>query len=140
MPVPLADPSDVAGIWRPLTDAEVIVAEGQIRFASAIVRQQVSSVDARMLAGILDGDLVRGVVASMVQRVLMNPERNTEVSIDDMRMKKSDSVASGDLYLSATELALLQPASVVGSASAGAFTIRSPAVPSYAWRDTWLTI
>lgn len=138
MPTPLADPDDVAGIWRPLTTAELAAAEGQIRFASAIVRQQVPSVDARLAAGTLDPDLVRGVVASMVQRVLMNPDRNSEVAIDDMRLKKDASISSGNLYLSAAELALLQPVSVAGSASAGAFTIRSPAVP-VRWFDPWVS-
>lgn len=129
MASPLADPQDIEGIWRGLSDAETVIATGQIRYASAMVRQQVPSVDARVEAGTLDSDLVRGVVASMVQRVLMNPGRNRVVAIDDTRLEKDASISTGELYLSATELASLQPSSVVGSSSAGAFSIRFPGVP-----------
>lgn len=129
MAVPLAETSDIEAIWRPLTDAETAVAWGQIQFASAIVRRKVPLVDARLAAGSLDWDLVRGVVASMVQRVLLNPERNSEFSVDDVRVKKDASVASGGLYLSGDELILLLPVSTAGSTTGGAFSIRTAAVP-----------
>lgn len=134
----LADADDVQAIWRPLTDAELAVVLGQVRFASAIVRRRVPSVDARLAAGTLDADLVRGVVASMVKRALLNPDQNIEVAIDDMRLKKSDAV-SGELYLSDDELALLRPNSLIGSTTGGAFSIRAPAAPyrSPGWFPGW---
>jgi hypothetical protein len=139
MPLPLADSTDVSATWRPLTDSEALAVDGLIRFASAIVRRQVPSVDVRLAAGTLDSDLVRGVIASMVQRALVNPDRNRVVGVDDMRMEKDPSAASGELYLTDAELALLRPISLVGSTTNQAFNVRTPAAPfrSPGWFPGW---
>lgn len=121
----LAGIPDVEHAWRTLTDAETLVAATRLTFASAIVRQEVSDVDSRILAGSLDAALVAGVVADMVIRVLRNPEgwSQQQYSIDDYSEtnRRDEALSDGSLYLTQAERALLMVR------LGGAFTI----VPSY---------
>lgn len=71
--VPFADEAVLADGWRPLTDAEAIRAPVLLAKASRIVRSEIPSVDARILAETLDQALVADVVCDMVRRVLAVP-------------------------------------------------------------------
>lgn len=110
---PLAVPTDVAGLWRPLTDAETTVAMTLIDYASRIVRASVQEIDERITAGTLDAELVAHVVASMVVRFMRNPDgkRSGTKSIDDYTTSWTydQVVSSGHLVLLPAEASLLAP-------------------------------
>lgn len=73
MPAPFATVDDLPKGWRPLTLAEKARAEGLLGKASRAIRAELPSVDARILAGRLDPDLVTDVVCDMVRRQLSTP-------------------------------------------------------------------
>lgn len=119
---PLATPEDVAATWRALTAAEEDVASALIDEASLIIRQRVTSVDARITAGTLSADLVASVVARMVRRLMQAPPPGMQSwTVDDYTERYTEVVAR--LVLDGDDLDLLSPA----GATTGAFTIR----PSY---------
>lgn len=81
MPAPLADPSDVADLWRPLVDTELGRVANLIVKASARLRQQCPfDIDARISLYSTDPespvalspDIVADVVAGVVKRFLVN--------------------------------------------------------------------
>lgn len=74
MAEPFAAPADVEALWRPLSDAEVNVANSLLRIASRIVRTNFPDVDARISAGSLAAEDVADVVALMVKRAMQGPE------------------------------------------------------------------
>lgn len=100
-------PEDVAAGWRPLSDAEVIVAETQIGEALVLLSGKVPSLASK------DDDLVALVVKKMVRRYLKNPEGyriDPGSSIDDYTEgggTRDSSLSTGELYVSDDELSLL---------------------------------
>lgn len=105
----LAIADDIAGMWRPLSAAEYVVATNWIVRASAMVRFNVPGLDARIVADPNLGVLAKGVVVDMVLRVLKNPDGKLEESIDDYRYRRDSATSSGALYLSAAEQSSLVP-------------------------------
>ncbi|AYR00890.1 head-tail adaptor Ad1 [Arthrobacter phage Hestia] len=111
-------PEDVAAGWRPLSDAEAVVAESQIGEALVLLGAKVRDLAAK------DEDLVALVVKKMVRRYLKNPEGyriDPSSSIDDYTEgggTRDSSVSTGELYVSAEELSLL------GVRTGGAFEVR----------------
>lgn len=95
-------PEDVAAGWRPLSDAEAIVAEAQIGEALVLLGATVPDLPAK------SEDLVKLVVVKMVRRVLKNPEgyRIRNESIDDYTEGGTvdASLSTGELYASPEEL------------------------------------
>lgn len=85
MAAPLAIPSDVEDLWRPLTPADYPRVPNLIDKASALLRQRLPWVDARVTrfrldptdAGGLDPLTVASVVATVVKRFLVNPDGAT---------------------------------------------------------------
>lgn len=73
MAEPFADAADLASGWRPLTAAEAERARELVAKASRYLRAEFPQVDAKILAGLLDPDLVKDVVCDMVRRVLPIP-------------------------------------------------------------------
>lgn len=80
---PLAQPSDVADVWRPLTDAETAQVANLIAKASAKLRQLAPwDIDARIALSTsnptnpmaLQAEVVADVVATIVKRLLVNPD------------------------------------------------------------------
>ena len=104
-------PEDIAAGWRPLTDAEVITAEGLIDEASILLHVLVPGVD------LLDEALVRFVAVRMIRRVMKNPGgyRIRNESIDDYTDGGTidSALSTGELYASDQELGWLgvKPAS-----------------------------
>ena len=104
-------PEDIAAGWRPLTDAEVITAEGLIDEASILLHVLVPGVD------LLDEALVRFVAVRMIRRVMKNPGgyRIRNESIDDYTDGGTidSALSTGELYVSDQELGWLgvKPAS-----------------------------
>jgi len=128
---PFAEASDVAAIWRPLTDAEVSVATARIDQASRLVRRKVreitgTTLDALITAGTLTVDDVKDVVTEMVLRTftLGAYVKQQSVSVDDGSTSNTiDSSVSGKggIYLLDDELSALVGS--VGRLNSGAFTI-----------------
>lgn len=90
MQTPYADVQDVASIWRPLTDAEVIVVAARIMMASRLVARKVrqltgSSLDDLVDAGSIDADDVRDLVAEVTLRAVSRPGfvRQEMETVDD---------------------------------------------------------
>lgn len=108
MPNP-ATITDLEQRWRPLSAAEVVVAQALLDDAWAIVKREVPDVEDRLLEGTLDEQLVIRVVCSMVLRVMRNPEGKRQEAIDDYSYTRDESTATGDLYLSDADRALLAP-------------------------------
>lgn len=134
---PFAQPSDVAAIWRPLTDAESIVAYGWLEEASQQVRDEVPdvgglTVDERIADGSLSADTVRNVVRRMVLRVLQNPESLRAITEQTgpfaVTKTKDSSVSSGEMFISARDMARLM--SKRGATGQTAFMI-NPASPAF---------
>lgn len=96
-------------LGRALSPSEGVTANAYLEQASALLRLRVPSVDSRITAATLDPELVAGVVADAVIRVLRNPDGKVQESIDDYTYRRADAVADGSLYLTASEIASLSP-------------------------------
>jgi hypothetical protein len=134
---PFAIPADVAGIWRPLTDAETAVVTNRIAQASRRIRAEVPlvdglTVDERIDFGTLDAALVKDVVVDMVKRLVSIPGylRQRSVTVDDGTTSETydSSVSGGELFISDREMDLL-----VGrrTSRSRAFTITPGPGPSW---------
>ena len=114
--MPYANPGDVAGGFRPLTDAEALIVPTLLDRAEAILLATVPSVPARLTAGTMSVEVLVAVEAAMVERVLRNPggRRQESQSIDDYTTSWTidTAVSSGALYVSDGEVALLSPPAV----------------------------
>jgi hypothetical protein len=120
----LAQVDDLTDVWRDLDAAEVGRAASLIRFASAYVRDEIPSVDARIASGTLQADTVAGIVVSMVQRAMGNTDGvlTRSRSIDDYSesFTYDRAVSSGELMLTDSERARLTGRGRAGSATNGA--------------------
>jgi len=116
----LVTPDDVAVGWRPLSGAEVLVADGLITEALVLLSVAVPGFDSG------DSRVARLVVCRMVRRVMKNPDgyRIRNESIDDYSDGGTidSALSTGELYVSDQELGWLgvKPA----SAASRAFEIR----------------
>lgn len=120
----LATVEDVEALWRPLTTQERTKAQLLLGYASATVRRKVPRVDDRIAAEQLNEDLVTGVVASMVARVMRNPEgwrtETQQAGPFQEQNTRDPELASGELHMTEAELDLLSPDSTgVGSIRLG---------------------
>lgn len=111
--LPFADPMDVQGIWRTMTDDELSAAAAWIAEASQQVRDEVPDVagldvDERIAAGLLAEATVRSVVVRMVRRVMVNPDGDSSVTEQTgpfaVTRTKSSAMAGGALYISSSEM------------------------------------
>lgn len=109
----LASVEDLETVWRPLSDDEAAAAGQWLSWASALVRAEVPSVDARIASGVLSADLVSSVVVAMVQRAMLNPDGAKSVmeTVEDFSRQVTIG-GDGDgtrLFLTDRELRLLSP-------------------------------
>lgn len=118
-----ADYTDVQGIWRTLTDQEIITVTARIAEASQMIRDEVPlvngmDVDERILSGSLNAATVRNVVVSMVERVVVPARfvRQESSTVDDGSESRTidSSVSSGEMFISPNELRRLMGRRVVG--------------------------
>jgi hypothetical protein len=150
MAVPLAQVSDVAAVWRPVTDAdEVARVTYLLGLASAKLRSVLPNIDVRIglvppdpLA--LDPVLVAGVVAGMVKRVVVNPEglqssTRTVGPYSESKTHGAQGYGSGELVVTAEDIAQLlpvQPRSGVRTIQTG---LSDRMVnPERRWRRPWI--
>ena len=103
----LATVADIEAEWRPLSPDEQGGAQARLDRASALIRNAVPNVDARIASDDNYRLLAAGVAVDMVLRVLKNPDAKSEEAVDDYRYKRDASVAGGNLYLGDDELSLL---------------------------------
>jgi hypothetical protein len=118
-----ADYTDVQGIWRTLTDDEIITVSARIAEASQMIRDEVPlvngmDVDERITAGTLNIATVKNVVVSMVERVVVPARfvRQESSTVDDGSESRTidSSVSSGEMFISSNELRRLMGRRVVG--------------------------
>ena len=110
-----ASTDDVETLFRPLSDTEDGQAERLLRMASNLIRQKVANIDVRIAASVapqagvvpIDPEIVADVTASMVVRVLRNPQGVKAEGIGPASATYDDRVAAGFLYVSPDELSLL---------------------------------
>jgi len=103
-----ATPGDLAARWRPLAPDEEARAGVLLADASAVLRATDDTLDARIAAGVLDPNLVRGVVCAMVKRAMvagLDVEGVTQQSQTAGPYAASVSYAnpSGSLYVTRAE-------------------------------------
>lgn len=114
---PFAEASDLEAIWRPLTPAEKIVAEGLIAQASMQLRARIPNIDALIAADAtgMKAELAIAAVVNAVKRVMQNPEGwlSESEAYDDFKVdKRRDSALStGGLYIFEGDLVGLLPRS-----------------------------
>ena len=99
--------SDLEERFRPLTDAEKINATALLSDAWERAQAKVPGLQARRDAGLLSDGLVTSVVAAMAVRVLRNPEALKAWIVDGDSFTRDNAVASGLLFITADEIALL---------------------------------
>lgn len=113
-----ATTDDIVARWRPLSEAETVIAETRLADAWRKIRREVPTLEARLEEGNLD--LIEDasqVMADAVIRVLQALERNGirkgSVSIDDhARSWELDATVRAELYFTDDELASLAPVEV----------------------------
>ncbi|MGW8565660.1 hypothetical protein [Isoptericola sp. NPDC055881] len=100
-----------------------LIAKAELRLVSIV-----PSVPARIEAGTLAVELVRGVVEDMVLRVVRNPKALRSLGLDDFQATIDNSTSTGLLYVSGEEESLLAPKSPssVGSIRLGVPAWRLP--------------
>ena len=108
----MANPVTVADLearWRPLSAQETINADAFLGDAWALLLGRRPNIEADIAAGTVSTQDVVRVVSAMVLRVLKNPDGWADEAIDDWRGKRAAAVASGELYVSPSELADVTP-------------------------------
>ncbi len=118
--------TDLEARWRPLSADEQTVAQAVLEDAWVLLLSRAPAVEARQADGSLAVGAVIAVVSAMALRVLRNPDGYVSQTVGAFSYQRSDS-ASGGLFVSADELALLSPTGT----TVGAFTIRQTAVPTW---------
>lgn len=119
---------DLAARWRPLSTAEQAQATVLLGDASAIVRAEVSTVDAQITAGTLDAGLVLAIVCGMVKRAMIAGDMSEGVSAQQetagpFAHQQTFSNPMGNVYLTKQDRRLL-------GVSSRAFTIDTAPVDS----------
>jgi hypothetical protein len=122
-PVPFADPGHYAVRTGQTLDSTQMAQVGVLLDeASALLRERVSDLDARLAAGTLAAAIPKGIVCDMVFRYIANPTRASSVGTGPF-VSTYASVNARGLYVTDDELAALAPASAAG-AGAGVGSIR----------------
>jgi hypothetical protein len=107
-----------------LTPNELRVAASKLDNAYYQILAQVENVEARLSGAEYDAtfrSLVVEIQCAAVGRFLKNPDGKYEESSDDYSFKRDAALATGEIYITDSELARLAPRS---KANSGAWTIR----------------
>jgi hypothetical protein len=108
----MANPTTVADLearWRPLSAQEAINAEAFLGDAWEMLLSRRPNLEATIADGTVSAANAVRVVSAMVLRVLKNPDGWEDEAVDDWRGKRAAVIASGELYVSSTELADVTP-------------------------------
>lgn len=115
---PFADAGDVAARWRPLTDAETVVASTLVVDASTLLRQRFPGIDDQVTSGAVDPNILTMVVAGMVKRALVAPDDGVSQESETVGpYSRSQSFANPmrNVFLTAADITLIlgyQPGAV----------------------------
>lgn len=101
--------ADVVSRYRLLTDAETTVATTLLGDAWEMLLGRRPTLEADITAGTVSVSTVVRVLATMVIRVLRNPNGYLQESIDDYTYRRDAAVSAGLLYLTSDELADITP-------------------------------
>lgn len=113
--MPEVTAEDIAGAWRPLSEAEKQVIPGYSSRAWTRIKASVLDIEDKLAARppVVTEATVQDVMVSMIIRVLKNPDSARQISKSADDWSKSitvdASVSTGELYLTAYELELLNP-------------------------------
>jgi hypothetical protein len=115
----VVEQADIEKVWRPLTAEEAALIPGLSNRAWLRVQARFPAIEADTdpfppaIAPLISPALVVDVMASMIVRVLKNPEslRVRSESIDDHTDAATldATISSGEMYLSESEAAMLTP-------------------------------
>lgn len=114
--------ADIEKVWRPLTADEAVLVPGLSNRAWLRVMARFPDIEVTTAPvppatePLVSVDLVADVMASMIVRVLKNPDSVRSDSVDGDTTTLDAAISSGEMYLTADEVVLLTPA---------------PAVPAY---------
>lgn len=108
-PAPLATVGDVVELFRPVNPAEESLIAALLRRASAIIRNNIPDLAAKIAAGTLSADLVGLAAINMVLRVVRNQHNLKSETVGPFTRTFDTSAAGGLLELTAADLALLTP-------------------------------
>jgi len=121
MPVSVT-PEDIAGVWRPLSEAEETIVPGLANQAWIRMLVPRPDLEAQITEGAVAAESVASAMISMIIRVLKNPDsvRQLAKSYDDWSRSQTfdSSVSTGELYVNEHELALITPRPTVQPAGA----------------------
>lgn len=120
----LAVAADVIGMFRPLSDAETTLAESLILRASAMLRNNAPTIDARIAAGTLDPVLASTAVAQMVIRVLKNPNSYRQQTTGPFSVTYDKDWACGFLTVLQADLDTIADTSAESRPPASTITVR----------------
>jgi hypothetical protein len=104
-----ATSNDIMARWRPLTHEERARAGVLLGDAWVTILGRRPAIEADMSAGTVLKQTVTKVICQMVLRVMKNPDGYDEESIDDWRGRRNALAASGQLTITAEELADITP-------------------------------
>lgn len=113
---------DVESRWRTLTPAEASIADTVIEDAQDILESAAEDLGLEFASTPRSERTYKRIVASMVIRVLKNPDGLLSETIDDYTYRRDSAVSAGALYASASEVDQLR--APTGRARRGAFSIR----------------
>jgi len=102
--------TDVADLWRAMTDAEKRRCELKLSAAWAELKRRVPGFLARVNSGDIEQDILFKVISEAVEEVMRNPEKYIEVSVDDFRGRRGESGSKSKNLFSDEDLELLAPA------------------------------
>lgn len=111
--------ADIEKVWRPLTTEEGALVPGLSNRAWLRIWARFPDIEANTAPvppatePLVSMDLVADVMASMIVRVLKNPDSVRSDSIDGDTTTLDAAISSGEMYLTADEIALLTPAPTV---------------------------
>lgn len=114
MPVSVAK-ADIEQVWRPLNTEETSLVPGLSNKAWRRVLAHFPDMDSSITftspatAPLVSPDLVKDVMTDMIVRVLKNPDSVRSDAIDDHTTTLDAAISSGEMYLTADEVALLTP-------------------------------
>lgn len=121
---------DIADRWRPLSAEEDAVAGVLLEDAQALLDVKLPRLEAQVAAGVVPERLVTAMLVEAVQRVLRNPDVQTNLQLGadgslgvGYAVARATEVARPRLELTEADLALLRPSPAVPLASGGIYSI-----------------
>lgn len=100
---------DVVAVFGPLDTSQASSAQVWLDVAWGKLKRKVPTLEARVVAGAVDMDLVKSAVVSAVVRVLNNPKGVRSGGLDDGQFTIDVEQSSGRLYIHDDDVEDLKP-------------------------------